>query len=78
MDALVKQFLKVKTKEEMKNLLSGLFTEAEQEEFARRLKIIELLKEGITQHVIAQKLEVGVATVSRGAREIKLGRFKNL
>lgn len=75
LNTLVEQFLKVTTKKEMENFLLGLFTESEREEFIRRIKIIELLKKGIAQHIIAKRLGVGVATVSRGAREIRLGRF---
>ncbi len=36
------------------------------------------LIKGDAQHKIAEDLKIGVATVSRGARELKLGRFKIL
>lgn len=57
-------------------LISGLFTPGEIEEFARRLRIVKMLKRGVSQHVIAQKLGVGVATVTRGSKEIQRGRFR--
>lgn len=75
---LVKAFLAQKTKHDMKNFFMGLLTPKEIEELSKRIKIIKLLKKNIPQQEIAKKLKVGVATVSRGAREIKLGRFKNI
>jgi len=62
----------------MRNLMRGLFTENEIEELAQRIEIIKMIKKGVAHHKIALALGVGVATVTRGAREIKLGRFKNL
>jgi Trp operon repressor len=35
-----------------------------------------MLKSGIPQHEIAEKLGVGVATVTRGSKEIQKGNFK--
>ncbi len=60
----------------MQNLLEGLLTPSETEEIATRLEIVKLLKQGMGQHAIAKKLNIGVATVSRGAKEIKEGKFK--
>jgi TrpR family trp operon transcriptional repressor len=37
-----------------------------------------MLKKGVPQRNIAQQLGVGIATVTRGAREIKMGRFKDV
>jgi len=76
LDDVVWQLMQAKTKQEMENLVLGLFTQGEIEEFARRLTLVRLLKEGIAQHEIAKRLGVGVATVTRGAKEIKMGRFK--
>lgn len=67
-----------KNEEEMRNLINGLFTTREIEEFGTRIEIVRLLKKGIGQHKIAGKLGIGVATVSRGAKEIKDGNFKFL
>ena len=72
----VQSFLKAKTADEMENLLLGLLTTKEAEEFGKRIEIIKLLKQGVAQHKVAEKLGVGVATVSRGAQELKLKRFK--
>ena len=77
-DALSKLFLHTRGMASMKNLIRGLFTESEVEEFARRIEIVKMIKKDIPQHKIALTLGVGVATVTRGVREIKLGRFKNI
>ncbi len=62
-------------KEKLENLLRGLLTPSEIQEFAQRIEIVKLLKKGVGQHEIAKKLKVGVATVTRGAKEIKQGNF---
>ena len=77
-DTLSKLFLRTRGLASMKHLVRGLFTESEVEEFARRIEIVKMIKKDIPQHKIALKLGVGVATVTRGVREIKLGRFKNI
>ncbi len=73
---LIDLLLSIKTKEDMENFLLGIFTPKELEEIPTRLQIVKMLKKGISQHQIAEKLGVGIATVSRGSREIQLGRFK--
>ena len=74
--SIVNTVIKAKNEEEMQNLLEGLLTPSETEEIATRLEIVKLLKQGMGQHAIAKKLNIGVATVSRGAKEIKEGKFK--
>ena len=76
LNELVEVFLKADDKEKMKNLLEGILTEKEIDELAQRIEIVRLLKKGVGQHQIAEKLKVGVATVSRGAKFIKMGKFK--
>ncbi|HXS15185.1 MAG TPA: Trp family transcriptional regulator [Candidatus Saccharimonadales bacterium] len=73
---LIETLQQAKTEGEMKNLLKGLLTLSEIEEFATRIEIVRLLKKGIGQHDIAKKLNIGVATVTRGSKEIKMGNFK--
>ena len=68
----------VDNSDEMIILLRGLFTEKELEDVTRRVQIVKLLKQGVAQHVIAKKLGVGVATVTRGSMEIQKGRFRNV
>ena len=68
----------IDSESEMTNFLNGLLTPKEREEFVRRLDIIKMLKKGMPQHTIAEKLGVGVATVTRGSKEIQMGRFKTI
>jgi TrpR family trp operon transcriptional repressor len=76
MEELVEALLSAKNKEEMENLVFGLFSPNEQVEFSTRVKIVKMLKKGIPQHTIARDLGVGVATVSRGAKDLKLGKMR--
>lgn len=76
LDIFIETLLKTRNKGQMRNLLFGIFTPGELEEIPRRLEIVRRLKEGIGQHRIARDLGVGVATVTRGSREIQKGRFK--
>lgn len=75
---LIKTMTAVENEEEMKDLLFGLCTPKEINGIVNRLEIVKQLKKGIPQHKIAKNLGVGVATVTRGSREIKAGRFKNV
>lgn len=70
---LLDSLLQVKTRKEMDALLRGLLTQKELEELPKRLEIFKQLKKGIPQHEIAQKVGVGVATVTRGSMEIQRG-----
>lgn len=76
MKELIKLLLNIKTEEEMKDFLLGILTPKELEEIPMRLKIVKMLKKGTSQHEIAEKLGIGVATVTRGSKEIQKGRFK--
>lgn len=75
---LIDALLKIKTKEEMKDFLYGILTSSELNEIPMRLEIVRLLKEGVSQHEISQKLRVGIATVTRGSKELQKGRFGNI
>jgi TrpR family trp operon transcriptional repressor len=75
---LVKVLLKIKNQKEMIDFLQGILTPKELEEIPKRLAIVKMLKKGIPQKQIAEKLKVGIATVTRGSNEIKKGRFKNI
>ncbi len=76
LNELIDLLLNIKTREDMENFLLGIFTPKELEEIPMRLQIVKMLKKGISQHEIAEKLGVGIATVTRGSKEIQLGRFK--
>lgn len=76
LDVLVQVLLEADSHEKMKNLLKGLLTPSELAEFGQRIQLVRLLKKGVGQHDIAKKLHIGVATVTRGSKEIKQGNFK--
>ena len=75
---LVEAFLKNKSGAEMLDFLKGILTPNEFEEITTRLQIVKLLKKGLPHQEIARRLGVGVATVTRGSREIRMGRFKKI
>ena len=75
---LINVLLGIKTGREMRDFLKGILTPKELEEIPTRLAIVRMLKKGIPQRVIAKRLGVGIETVSRGSREIKNNRFKNI
>lgn len=75
---LIKILLDIKTENEMYDFLQGILTPKEILELPNRLQIVKMLKKGISQHDVAEKLGAGVATVTRGAKEIQKGRFKNV
>ncbi len=75
---LCEEFLRIKGQKELENFLSGLFTPQELAEIPVRLQIVKMLKGGFPQHKIAEKLGVGIATVTRGSKEIQLGHFQNV
>ncbi len=78
LDELMEVILKMKSKKQLENFLQGILTPKELEEIPNRIKIVKLLKKGIAHQDIANKLHVGVATVTRGSRELKSGRFEDV
>ncbi|MEX2007333.1 MAG: Trp family transcriptional regulator [Candidatus Levyibacteriota bacterium] len=78
LDELAKTLVEIVNRDEMKDFLAGILTPKELIEIPNRLAIVKMLKRGISHHDIAGKLHVGVATVTRGSRELQKGRFKNV
>jgi TrpR family trp operon transcriptional repressor len=79
LNKLAKKLTTIKSEKEMSEFLNALLTPDELKTIPLRLEIVKLLKEGKTaQHEIAKKLKVGIATVTRGSRELKLNHFKNV
>jgi TrpR family trp operon transcriptional repressor len=78
LEEFINVLLSIKSKEGMEDFLKGILTAKELLEIPNRLKIIKMLKKGISQHEIAGDLKVGVATVTRGSKELQEGRFKNV
>ena len=66
------------SEKELKEFLIGILTPGEIDQVLTRSKIIKLLKKNVPQHEIAEKLGVGVATVSRGSKMLSEGKFKNI
>ncbi len=64
----------------LNDFLDDILTTGEYEEIARRWQIIKMLEAGYAQRDIAEKLGVGVATVTRGAKELgdKKGGFRKV
>lgn len=54
----------------LRDFLIDLLTPTEYKELVLRWQIVKLLHRGIPQRAIAQKLGVGIATVSRGSRAL--------
>lgn len=77
-DSLVETILSLTSKKDVRNFLDGILTPKEREEIPVRLQIVKMLKKGVVQHEIASKLGVGVATVTRGSKEIAKGNFSSV
>ncbi|PIY79977.1 MAG: transcriptional regulator [Candidatus Pacebacteria bacterium CG_4_10_14_0_8_um_filter_42_14] len=76
LNQLADTFLTFESRKEIIDFLKGILTPQELDEIPLRLEIVRLLKEGVTQRKIADDLGVGIATVTRGSRELRKGRFK--
>jgi len=68
-------FLHNKNSTEMSEFLEGILTPKEILELSQRIEIVKKLKKGEAQRQIASEVGVGIATVSRGSRELALGKF---
>lgn len=70
---LVKLLSEIANYQTMSAILSNLLTPQEREELALRVQIFKGLIAGDSQRTLAKKLNVSLATVSRGSRELKYG-----
>lgn len=68
---LAKILANIKDEKAMVDFLDDLLTSAEVEELPKRLQIIKQLSRGVSQREVAKNLGVGIATVTRGAKELK-------
>lgn len=73
-DDLVSLFSEISNKDVMSAILSNLLTPQEREEMVLRLQIFKGLSNKISQRKLAKDLNVSLATVSRGSRELKYGK----
>ena len=62
----------------LEDFLYGVTTGKERDELTQRVEIIKRLVAGEPQQKIASELGVGVATVTRGSKELSQGRFRVL
>lgn len=62
----------------LEDFLMGITTPHERQEIGQRIEIVKRLLKGTPHQEIAADLHVGVATVTRGSRELSKGRFKVL
>lgn len=62
----------------LEDFLLGVTTHKERDELTQRVEIVKRLIAGEPQHKIASDLGVGIATVTRGSKELSQGRFKVL
>jgi len=62
-------------KQLLEDLLIGVTTVQERAAIVRRVEIIKRLIAGTPQAEIAKELGVGIATVTRGSKELSQGRF---
>lgn len=69
--ALVEHLLVATDPLAMEKSLRDLLTPSELDEISKRLQIFRLLQSGMPQRQIAEKLGVGIATVTRGSRALK-------
>jgi TrpR family trp operon transcriptional repressor len=68
----------IRDKKLLEDFLIGVTTSKERRELIQRVEIIKRLITGEPQLKIAQDLGVGIATVTRGSKELTEGRFKAL
>ncbi len=78
LDILIDTILSIKNKRQMRTFLEGILTPGELREIPTRLQIVKMLKRGVSQQQVAKELGVGVATVTRGSKEIQKGRFEEI
>ncbi len=73
---LVHNLAEIQTDKSMRDFLDVLLTADEFEEISIRLQILKKLLKGQTQRKVAKVLGVGIATVTRGAAELKVKKAK--
>lgn len=76
--SFVKLIASIEDQELLEDFLFGVTTSREREELVRRVEIIKMLLDGVPQQQIAKDLSVGIATVTRGSKELSEGHFKVL
>ena len=70
-EELSKLIASLKDPNEVESLFEELLTPAECEDLARRWHLVRLLINGASQREVSKEVGIGVATVTRGARELR-------
>jgi TrpR family trp operon transcriptional repressor len=65
----------IRDKKVLEDFLFGVTTDKERSELTQRVEIVKRLVAGEPQQRIATNLGVGIATVTRGSKELSQGRF---
>jgi TrpR family trp operon transcriptional repressor len=78
LNQLAEVILELRDQKDVINFLEGILTPKELIEIGIRLQIVKKLKKGMPQRQIADELGVGIATVTRGSRELKRGYFTHV
>ncbi len=68
---LIRLFAETNNKEEMKDLFSDLFTDAERKDFTIRWKLMNDLYQHIPQREIASNLKISLCRITRGSKMLK-------
>lgn len=77
-ERVISTIFQIQDKNVLGDFLYGITTQKERDELTQRLEIVKRLIDGQPQHKIAKDLGVGVATVTRGSKELAAGKFKVL
>jgi TrpR family trp operon transcriptional repressor len=78
LNELLDHLLAMQDREALEEALRDLLTPAELTEVINRLQILRMLEAGVPQREIARQLGVGIATVTRGARALKIKQQQRL
>jgi TrpR family trp operon transcriptional repressor len=78
LNELLDHLLEMQERDSLEQALRDLLTPAELAEVCNRLQILRMLEAGVPQREIAKQLGVGIATVTRGARALKIKQQQRL
>ena len=78
LNELLDHLLEMRERDSLEQALRDLLTPAELAEVCNRLQILRMLEAGVPQREIAKQLGVGIATVTRGARALKIKQQQRL
>lgn len=78
LNELLDHLLEMRERDSLEQALRDLLTPAELTEVSNRLQILRMLEAGVPQREIAKQLGVGIATVTRGARALKIKQQQRL